>query len=420
MLPHHAMEANFNRASSRRISWTRNDLILVLVYVMVFGVQAKLVVEASQYGDTCSNLQRYNSTKMSQVLEHLRKINKPATKSIESPDGDIIDCIDRYKQPAFDHPLLKNHKIQDTPNMPVHIKRMNITGFAIDNAQSWHVNGECPEGTIPVRRTSVEDLMRAKSLQHYGKKDVIANSHEYALVSVDGKYYGAQGRITVWNPRVEKEEFSVSQIWVHSGSAEDSTLNSVEAGWQVDFPLYGDSRTRLFIYWTADAYHKTGCYNLKCPGFVQQSRKITLGGTIWPISSYNGKLTAITINIWKDPQSKNWWMAFENEPVGYWPSQLFTNLDHASTVQWGGEIANLQTDGHHTTTQMGSGHFAEEGDGKSSHFRALKTVDDKNKLSDVGDYNTIATNAKCYNIKGHTGSDNRAYYGGPGRNANCP
>lgn len=26
--------------------------------------------------------------------------------------GDIIDCIDIYKQPAFDNPLLKNHKIQ--------------------------------------------------------------------------------------------------------------------------------------------------------------------------------------------------------------------------------------------------------------------------------------------------------------------
>ena len=33
---------------------------------------------------------------------------------IQSPDGDIIDCVDIYKQPAFDHPLLKNHTIQVT------------------------------------------------------------------------------------------------------------------------------------------------------------------------------------------------------------------------------------------------------------------------------------------------------------------
>jgi len=30
----------------------------------------------------------------------------------QSPDGDIIDCIPISKQPAFDHPFLKDHKIQ--------------------------------------------------------------------------------------------------------------------------------------------------------------------------------------------------------------------------------------------------------------------------------------------------------------------
>jgi hypothetical protein len=27
-------------------------------------------------------------------------------------DGDFIDCVDINQQPAFDHPLLKNHTIQ--------------------------------------------------------------------------------------------------------------------------------------------------------------------------------------------------------------------------------------------------------------------------------------------------------------------
>lgn len=26
--------------------------------------------------------------------------------------GDIVDCVDINKQPAFNHPLLKNHKLQ--------------------------------------------------------------------------------------------------------------------------------------------------------------------------------------------------------------------------------------------------------------------------------------------------------------------
>lgn len=33
----------------------------------------------------------------------------------QSPDGDIIDCIHISHQPAFDHPFLKDHKIQVPP-----------------------------------------------------------------------------------------------------------------------------------------------------------------------------------------------------------------------------------------------------------------------------------------------------------------
>lgn len=36
--------------------------------------------------------------------------------------------------------------------------------------QLWHQNGRCPEGTIPVRRTKKDDMLRASSVQHFGKK----------------------------------------------------------------------------------------------------------------------------------------------------------------------------------------------------------------------------------------------------------
>lgn len=34
----------------------------------------------------------------------------------QSPDGDVIDCVYISHQPAFDHPLLKNHTIQVSPS----------------------------------------------------------------------------------------------------------------------------------------------------------------------------------------------------------------------------------------------------------------------------------------------------------------
>lgn len=37
--------------------------------------------------------------------------------------------------------------------------------------QSWHRNGtRCPRGTVPVRRTTVHDILRSKSLFDFGKK----------------------------------------------------------------------------------------------------------------------------------------------------------------------------------------------------------------------------------------------------------
>jgi hypothetical protein len=36
---------------------------------------------------------------------------------VQSGDVGEFDCVDIYKQPAFDHPLLKNHKIQVIANI---------------------------------------------------------------------------------------------------------------------------------------------------------------------------------------------------------------------------------------------------------------------------------------------------------------
>jgi len=46
--------------------------------------------------------------------------------------------------------------------------------------------------------------------------------------------YGANATISVWDPTVEsRDEFSLSLIWITSGSYNKNNLNSIEAGWQV-------------------------------------------------------------------------------------------------------------------------------------------------------------------------------------------
>ncbi|XP_028064023.1 uncharacterized protein LOC114267215 [Camellia sinensis] len=89
--------------------------------------------------------------------------------------------------------------------------------------------------------------------------------HQHAIAYVEGdKFYGAEGTMNVWEPIIQQpNEFSLSQLWILGGSFA-SDLNSIETGWQVCPDLHGDNNTRLFTYWTSDAYQATGCYNLLC------------------------------------------------------------------------------------------------------------------------------------------------------------
>ncbi|EFJ28855.1 hypothetical protein SELMODRAFT_92572, partial [Selaginella moellendorffii] len=79
-----------------------------------------------------------------------------------------------------------------------------------------------------------------------------------------GSFLGFSTTINVWQPYVEKaSEFSLSQLWlISSRTSRGIPRNTIEAGWQ------------------ADGYNKTGCCNLKCPGFVQVSNTIVLEGVL--------------------------------------------------------------------------------------------------------------------------------------------
>lgn len=304
--------------------------------------------------------------------------------------------------------------------------------------QLWHQGGRCPEDTVPIRRTKRDDLLRASSMRRYGKKRHPApnpmsvdpnllneGGHQHAIAYVQGdKYYGAKATINVWAPKIEQpNEFSLSQLWILGGSFGED-LNSIEAGWQVSPDLYGDNNTRLFTYWTSDAYQATGCYNVLCAGFVQINSEIAMGASIFPISSYSGSQYDISIMIWKDPKEGNWWMQFGKDYVlGYWPSFLFSYLgDSASMIEWGGEVVNSQLDGVHTSTQMGSGHFPEEGFSKSSYFKNIQVVDSTNNLKAPKGVGTFTEQSNCYDVQNGNNADwgTYFYYGGPGRSSNCP
>ncbi|KAF9608562.1 hypothetical protein IFM89_009928 [Coptis chinensis] len=74
---------------------------------------------------------------LKRVRAHLRKINKPPVKTIQSPDGDIIDCVLSHQQLAFDHPQLQGQKPLDPPERP---NGHNATNVKAESLQLWSLS----------------------------------------------------------------------------------------------------------------------------------------------------------------------------------------------------------------------------------------------------------------------------------------
>ncbi|KAG9453678.1 hypothetical protein H6P81_006582 [Aristolochia fimbriata] len=362
----------------------------------------------------------------------LKSLNKPAVKSIETR-GDIFDCVDIYKQPAFDHPLLKNYTIPKEPTSPPKIK--NSLEFVSSNASLVDIklpDGGCPEGTVPIKRVQMKDLLRARSISDFGKKrymngsfnpaNALPSYHHWAKIDTKhGDYYGASAHINVWKPGlVMKADSSSAQFWLVSGS--DNQLNTIEAGWLVYQELFGDLEPRIFIYWTSDNYGQTGCFNTLCSGFVSVHRRVPLGTTFQRRSIRDGKQFEFTVSVWKD--IAQWWLYINDEVVGFWPEQIFSHLNRkAEKAMWGGEVYNPEPETPGTVPYlppMGSGSYAGEGWQKACFMNRVFVANDKNQYVDAPtDTTTFIDKPMCYDAvdRGMSKDPNwrrNIYFGGPG------
>ncbi|KAI3917679.1 hypothetical protein MKW98_021441 [Papaver atlanticum] len=437
--------------------------------VILYGFGGKfcfllvLASMVSSFGLDEESISKENDLEIERKLEML---NKPAVKSIQSEDGDVIDCVDIYKQPSLDHPALKNHNIQMTPTITYpkteSVDTRNNASRSV--SQVWQKSGSCPEGTIPIRRIQKQDLLRAGSLDRYGMKspyvfsnpnntvyDITPNkTHNFnylnqtgvsdasyspysnrslaVLLTLGYNYTGARGEISVWNPQVEipegpDREYSAAQIWVANGDYLDE---SIEAGWIVHPHNYGDNATRFFIYWTVDnSGTGTGCFNLLCPGFVQTNNEIVLGGKL-DVSSFEGQQYHMSLFIYWDNNTQCWWLEYDGKQVGYWPSELFGALKQsAATVQWGGEVqsnflSQRKTNHTHTSAKMGNGiealhHY-------SAWIRNIKIIDNSTVEKYPEWVHEYMDEPDCYSSYNWVENVEEPvfYFGGPGRSPKCP
>nr|CAD1842692.1 unnamed protein product [Ananas comosus var. bracteatus] len=230
--------------------------------------------------------------------------------------------------------------------------------------------------------------------------DLLPGSHyELAIYETyKGEYYGTKAKINLWDcPDIKSNQRSSAIIWVAN---DHWMMNMMGAGFHVYPRLYNDTKLHFFAAWTADNDKSTGCYNLQCKGFVLvNAHVLTPGDVVGPVSTYNGPQYYMTISIKKDFRTGDWFLYREDlgnaQIIGYWPKSLFTNLDNsANIIAWGGHVTYKKKE---RGPPMGSGHYANELEGKAAFMKNLEIFDEKGEshpLIDGGQFAVIDKDLK--------------------------
>ncbi|EXC07675.1 hypothetical protein L484_003119 [Morus notabilis] len=180
------------------------------------------------------------------------------------------------------------------------------------------------EGTIPILRTKTYDNKRnnGHTLNHYtnitlGRNHSIDQfippaDREYAHVGLDstGPYYEAEAQINIWNPLTFCRECSFAQFWIAGPNTDN--LSTVEAGLMATKEQVATTLTAWVLYKLAVI--------------------LSLVITFKDVSIYNSRHYDVKVTVLRDPNHGNWWMKFEDEFIGYWPPNIFTNMAASAEV----------------------------------------------------------------------------------------
>uniref|UniRef100_A0A0D9VM19 Neprosin PEP catalytic domain-containing protein n=1 Tax=Leersia perrieri TaxID=77586 RepID=A0A0D9VM19_9ORYZ len=343
--------------------------------------------------------------------------SQQVNKAIKTEDGDVYNCVDMYQQPTFKHPLLKDHKIQMEPSsFPI---GMDVESPLVDTVSYAQLSTiDCPVGTIPILRDNKVDITME---QHIG---MLASDNVQELdagITYRDEIYGTRASINVYEPKVKNDSKDYSSSWIQIGYVpEGSNVVGIGAGSCVYPSFNRDSYARFHISWVNEQLNKS-CTNHNCPGFVQVSPSIGIGGRIQPISLYKGPQYVIDVLIFKDPKTKNWWLSYgsNNTPIGYWPSSQFSYIkEKGNFAFWGGFVQGPTASSD--SPQMGSGHFASEGFGKAAFVRNILAIKDGSNMlvtPNVRRSYPRSDDLRSYGVDGFGLNDDgmHVYYGGPGK-----
>nr|AFK41812.1 unknown [Lotus japonicus] len=124
----------------------------------------------------------------------------------------------------------------------------------------------------------------------------------------------------------------------------------------------------------------------------------------------------MTVSLSQDNITKNWWVIINDINIGYFPAALFSNLNSASLLGWGGRT----TTPHGTPSPpMGSGQFPDDHFSDGCYFKRISYQDESSEHYEPDDYliRTFTDKPNCFGAKYYGHWEQVEYsliFGGPG------
>uniref|UniRef100_A0A7N0TBA0 Neprosin PEP catalytic domain-containing protein n=1 Tax=Kalanchoe fedtschenkoi TaxID=63787 RepID=A0A7N0TBA0_KALFE len=375
----------------------------VFVALIIFSVVS--CGDCRKPGGAISKEQEYHS----ELEKRLQTLNKPAVKTIIYKEtGDVINCVRINEQSAFDHPALKNHKIQLHPTFSKLDDVSAASSRSNTSTKLLKLRGTreaCPDGTVPIRRTTKEDLIRydALSKEFLGSK-AQGGPEKKANLRLDnkGKIYGSSVSVALYSLNIADDQESSADVTVENGPV--GQVDQLTIGWRVSKSLNGDKRTTLFGYWHGFV-NNSGCYNTLCPGFVQVDQEILINYAFTdPLSVYGSpsQQTTTPLTLEQAADSGNWWLIAGDDriKIGYWPKEILPNLaDGAVAVTWGGTVSPGPNGDY---PPMGNGHLPDGLYKDTCYFSRVKYANFDRRYTDPVEADTtvhVGASNICYDLK---------------------
>ena len=375
-------------------------------------------------------------TKSGQIIDWIKPQSQiPDGKLAKPPERQKVDVVLPSK--AIDNPYLYT----DLPEKLREKERIDQTAYTELQLDKSAMG---PDGTVPIVRFDLDSYFESNKFLPKDPAEIYtkvpppapaSNGRYYAVWRKSGDVFGSLGRINIWNTTGPVSgETSIAQVAVIRGTP----MQAIEAG-KIEHASFSPSKRPVFFTYYRTNGSASGDwvagYNASVDGWIQVSNTVAPAMSLVPwesTTSGDQYSLDVEVRLWQG----NWWVRAAGEWAGYYPNckggdsppcaqgTLFSASgirDKANRLDWYGEIFD-ESAPNATSTDMGSGAFANRRWGRAAYFRNLMYTWSPTQAWwwSSGSINT--TDATCYSADGpYYSSDpnwrNWFYYGGPGLEA---